>query len=227
MRQASRLEALSSFTLHLLPADEKSIVMTRSFTSMVVGLQSLAAKVAGKRKFKEALESLPAPAQRVLDAVQPRIREFVETHDFTDYVFLAQGPLFGIASEGQLKVEEMSCSSAQVFHALEFRHGPKAIVTPETLVIFLLSETGYEAERQVLEEVKQLGATTVVIANRADTAAKKCADLLVELDLDVPEYARLTTYLLPLQLLGLYTALKKGFDPDQPRNLSRAVILAN
>jgi glucosamine--fructose-6-phosphate aminotransferase (isomerizing) len=154
------------------------------------------------------------------------MREFVRTHDFADYVFLAQGPLSGIASEGQLKVAEMSCSYSQMFHTLEFRHGPKAVVGPETLVTFLLSETAHDAEREVLEEVKQLGATTLVITNRADAVTRNCADLLVELNLDLPEYNRLIAYTLPLQLLGLYTGLKKGFDPDQPRNLSRAVILA-
>jgi glucosamine--fructose-6-phosphate aminotransferase (isomerizing) len=220
------LDALSSFTLHLLPADEKSIVMTRSFTSMVLGLQFLAAKVAGRQDFAEALQRLPAGIQPVLEVVHPRVQEFVQSHDFADYIFLAQGPLLGIASEGQLKVGEMSCSYAQVFHALEFRHGPKALVGPETLVTFLLSETSYEAEREVLEEIKQLGATTFVITNRADAVAKKYADLLVELNLEEPEYTRLIAYVLPLQLLGLYTGLKKGFDPDQPRNLSRAVILA-
>jgi glucosamine--fructose-6-phosphate aminotransferase (isomerizing) len=220
------LEALASLTLHLLPADEKSVVMTRSFTSMVLGLQFMAARVAGRQDFTEALARLPAGVQPVLDVVHPRVQEFVFSHDFADYIFLAQGPLLGIASEGQLKVGEMSCSYAQAFHTLEFRHGPKALVGPETLVTFLLSETAYEAEREVLEEIKQLGATTFVITNGVDAITRQYADLLVELNLEVPEYARLIAYALPLQLLGLYTGLKKGFDPDQPRNLSRAVILA-
>jgi hypothetical protein len=50
--------------------------------------------------------------------------------DFSDFVFLAQGPLFGIASECMLKVTESSSSYAQVFHSLEFRHGPKSIASP-------------------------------------------------------------------------------------------------
>ena len=148
-------------------------------------------------------------------------------HTFADYVFLAQGPLFGIASEGQLKVKEMSCSYAQVFHTLEFRHGPKAIASPETLITFLLSETGYVEECKVLDEMKALGATTLVIANHADEAARKNADLLVELNLDAPECVRQVGYLVSCQLLGFYTGLKKGFDIDCPRNLSRAVILAD
>jgi glucosamine--fructose-6-phosphate aminotransferase (isomerizing) len=212
-------------TIHVLAADEKSVVMTRSFSSMLLGLQSLAAYFAHRMEISDGLRRLPDALQPVLDGLSAKVEEFAEARAFAAYVFLGQGPLFGIASEGQLKIEEMSCSYAQVFHTLEFRHGPKAIVGPETLITFLFSETGYNAEREVLEEMKALGATTLVIANKADAAARKSADVLIELSLDVPECARLAGYLIPCQLLGLYTGLKKGYDVDNPRNLSRAVIL--
>jgi len=119
----------------------------------------------------------------------------------------------------------MSCSYAQCFHTLEFRHGPRAIVGPETLVTFFLSETGWEAETEVLEEVKGLGAVTFVVANRADAAVRRAADFLVVWELDLPEFIRPAAYVVAGQLLGFYTGIKKGLDPDQPRNLSRVVIL--
>lgn len=220
-----QLEGIATATLHLLAADEQSMVMTRSFTSMLLGLQALAATAGGQTAFLSSLEDLPALAQSMLAPLPSRIRPFVDGHAFLDYVFLAQGPFYGIASEAMLKVKEMSCSYAQVFHTLEFRHGPKSIVSPETLVSFFLSESGYEAEREVLEEVKGLGASTLVVANTSDDRARRAADLLVELNLDAPEYARLTSYVFVGQLLGLFTGLKKGLDPDRPRNLSRAVVL--
>jgi len=108
---------------------------------------------------------------------------------------------------------------------MEFRHGPKSIVSPEILVTFFLSDTGYEAERDVLEEVKGLGGITLVICNKADEGTRKAADLLIEVDLNCGEFAHLAAYLLPCQLLGLYTGLKKGLNPDQPTNLSKAVVL--
>lgn len=220
------LGEISSATLLLPPADEKSVVMTRSFSSMLLGLQSLAAFFAKRAEMTDGLRRLPDGVEPVLASLRVEMEKFVYAHTFADYVFLGQGPLFGIASEGQLKIKEMSCSYAQVFHTLEFRHGPKAIVGPETLLTFLLSETAYDYEREVLEEMKSLGATTLVITNKADAAARKCADFLVELDLDIPECARLAGYLVPCQLLGLYTGIKKGYDIDNPRNLSRAVILS-
>jgi glutamine---fructose-6-phosphate transaminase (isomerizing) len=224
------IQALASATVCLAPANERSMVMTRSFTSMLIGLQFLAAELAKNGDFLESIEELARSAQTALDLMAPRIRAFVEAYEFADYVYLGQGPYYGLACEGALKVTEMSCSYAQSYHTLEFRHGPKSIVGPETLVGFLLSEPGQDAECELLDEVKRLGGTTLVVANKADERIRKASDLLVELNLSddakgASEYARLAAYILPGQLLGLYTGLKKGLDPDQPRNLSRAVIL--
>ena len=219
------LEVECSLTLKLLDADEQSMVMTRSFTSMLLGLQYLAATVAKDEALRRALISLPAETAPLLEELPQRLRLFVEARSFEDCVFLAQGPLFGIASECMLKVTESSSTYAQVFHSLEYRHGPKAIVGPETLITFLMSETSYDAELELLEEMKRLGAATMVIANRLDARAEKAADFAIELGLRVPEYARPAAYTIWGQLYGLYNGLKKGLNPDAPRNLTRVVVL--
>jgi glucosamine--fructose-6-phosphate aminotransferase (isomerizing) len=192
---------------------------------MLIGLQYLAACRAEDRTLAKSLFKLPPLAAKALDIVHQQVRELVSSHQFADYVCLGQGPYYGLACETALKVTEMSVSYAQSFHTLEFRHGPKSIVAPETLVIFLLSERGYEAECDVLREIKRLGGTTLAIANRADERARAAADLLVEFDFDLPELARLAPFVFAGQFAGLHTGLKKGLDPDNPRNLSRVVIL--
>ena len=219
------LEKLVTTALVLPEADEQSTVMTRSFTSMLAVLQMVAATLVDKQEFLQTQKGLNHAAQDLLRTLPGRIEEFVIAHDFDDYVCLGQGPLYGIACESALKLTEMSVSYGQSFHTLEFRHGPKAIVTARTLIVFLLSEAGYAAELEVLEEVKRLGGTTLVLANRADHRARAAADLLVELDVDGPETARLPMYVLAGQLMGLFTGIKKGLDPDNPRNLSRVVVL--
>ncbi len=221
------LDTISSDALYLLPANEQSVVMTRSFSSMLLGAQALAAQVANRLEIAESLLGIADHAQLMMESLSLRIQRFVDKYTFADYVFLAQGPLLGIASEAQLKITEMSCSYAQVFHTLEFRHGPKAMVGPETLLTFLVSESTHEEERRVLEEMKSLGATTLAIANKADATTKRSADLLLELNMDVAECVRQVGYLVPCQLLGLYTGLKKGYDIDNPRHLTRAVIFAS
>ena len=219
------LEAECSLTLKLLDADEQSTVMTRSFTSMLLALQYLAAKVADNEELCHALMKLPAETVPLLEDNPQRLQDFVEARNFEDCIFLAQGRLFGIASECMLKVTESSCTYAQVFHSLEFRHGPKSIVSPDTLITFLMSESSYDAELELLEEMKKLGAATLVIANRLEDRAQRSADFAIELGLSVPEFARPAAYTIWGQLYGVYSGLKKGLNPDSPKNLTRVVEL--
>ena len=78
---------------------------------------------------------------------------------------------------------------------------------------------------QMMEEMKKLGAATLAIANRLDDRARKAADFSVELGLSVPEFARPAAYTIAGQLYGVYNGLKKGLNPDSPKNLSRVVML--
>jgi glucosamine--fructose-6-phosphate aminotransferase (isomerizing) len=219
------IEKISSDVIKLSAADEKSTVMTRSFTSMLLALQLLAAERAGRKDFLAALRALAAQVEPRLAAMQATIRSLVDSRAYADYVFLGQGPFYGVAQESMLKVKEMSCSYAQAFHTLEFRHGPKAIVSPETLVTFFLSESGLGAETAVLEEIKELGGATLAITNSANPAVRRSADYLIELSLAVPEIARPAAAVIAGQLLGFHTGFRKGFDPDQPRHLTRVVML--
>jgi glucosamine--fructose-6-phosphate aminotransferase (isomerizing) len=219
------LERMAATTIRPVAADEESTVMTLSFTSMLIAIQYLAARFAGNAQFLEMLRNMPDASKRFLENASVAVKSFVETHDFTDYVWLGQGPYYGLACEGALKVNEMSCSYAQSYHTLEFRHGPKSIVGPETLIMFQLSQAGFEPQRDVVEEVKDLGGTTLVVAHEADTRVREAADLVLELPLKGDEYAGLAPRMIPAQLLGLYTGLKKLLDPDHPRNLSRVVTL--
>jgi glucosamine--fructose-6-phosphate aminotransferase (isomerizing) len=120
---------------------------------------------------------------------------------------------------------EMSCSYSQFFHALEFRHGPKAIVSADTALTFFLSEGGYQSECEVLSEMKALGGVTIAVCNRANDVVRRSSDLVFELGFDGPQLATLAPFVVPAQFLGFFTGIKKNLDPDNPRNLSRVVIL--
>jgi glucosamine--fructose-6-phosphate aminotransferase (isomerizing) len=218
------LEKLATLTL-TLPADEQSTVMTRSFTSMLLALQFLAGRIAGNQAYCNELLRMPQLAPAMLSEIPERIHKFTSHRAFDSYVCLGHGPFYGLACEYALKLNEMSLSVSQVFHSLEFRHGPKSAVTRETLLTFLLSEHGYEAECDLLEEMKVLGGTTFVITNHATPRVRAASDMLVELRSPLGEFARLAPSLVPGQLLALNMGLKKGLDPDSPRYLTRSVIL--
>jgi glutamine---fructose-6-phosphate transaminase (isomerizing) len=221
----SELARACEATITLPSADEKSMVMTRSFTSMLRALVHLAAASSGAHEVASALEIVTAALSSRIQDFNDRIHTFVSKHAFEDYVYLAQGPFYPIAREAALKVTEMSCSYAQPYHTLEFRHGPKSIVSPRTCLTFFLSESGREAEGDVLVEMKGLGGTIITVCNRASEPVRRASDLLFELEVDVAEPALLAPFIVPGQLLGFHTGVKKGLNPDEPKNLSRVVVL--
>jgi glutamine---fructose-6-phosphate transaminase (isomerizing) len=220
----NELEGLSSHSLKL-PVVEQSTVMTSSFTSMLIALQFIAASLTGQKKALEGLASLPDSLSKLLSEYAPKVEQFAQ-RGFESIAYLAQGPLYAIASESSLKVMESSSSYSQFFHTLEFRHGPKSIVSNKVIVAALLSESGYEEESKVILEMSELGAQTMVVANQLSATVRESATLAIELDSKAPEPVRSALYVVWGQLLGSYVGLRKGLDPDSPRNLSRVVTLA-
>jgi glutamine---fructose-6-phosphate transaminase (isomerizing) len=221
----SALEKLCSHCFKLDWADEKSVVMTRSFTAILVSFQRLGLQFISDNYFSSGLDQLPQKGQSWLDLQAQKIQEFAGTRKFDDYVFLGQGVHYWLAQEAGLKVTEMSSSYTQVYHSLEFRHGPRSIAGPETLITFFMSDVAAEAETKLCVELKELDAATCVIVNRASDELKKNSDLLIELALDGPEFARYAVSAIPAHLLGTSIGLRKGLDPDAPKNLTRAVVL--
>jgi glutamine---fructose-6-phosphate transaminase (isomerizing) len=221
----SPLEDACDLTIRISSADEESTVMTRSFTCMLLALQNLAGRKAADLSFPAALDLMAGHFSCQIHTLADRIEAFVAEQTFAHYVFLGQGPFHGIAREAALKVTEMSCSYGQAYHTLEFRHGPKAIAGPDTCFTFFLSETGNQAETEVLSEMKELGGVIVAICNRASDNLRSSGDFVFELGLAAPELVTLAPFAVPAQLLGFYTGIKKGLNPDHPRNLSRVVIL--
>jgi glutamine---fructose-6-phosphate transaminase (isomerizing) len=219
------LENLCTQTMKLTWADEKSTVMTRSFTSMLLAFQRLGARLANRLELAGALDGLPGKVQAWLDENATKIQVFAAKRRFADYVFLGQGTHYWLAQEGALKITEMSSSYAQAYHTLEFRYGPRSIAGRDTLITFFLSDAAAEEEALLVSELENLGAATMIITNRAIPALKRSGDLLIEMGIDEPEFARLAPMAIPAHLLGTAVGLRKGLNPDAPKNLTRAVVL--
>jgi glucosamine--fructose-6-phosphate aminotransferase (isomerizing) len=222
---AGPLEKLCGQMLKVAWADEKSMVMTRSFTSILLAFEKLGALLAGDVRQASPLEDVPKKAEAWLAANAGKIQAFAANRKFGDFVFLGQGAHYWIAQEAGLKLTEMSSSYAQVYHTLEFRHGPRSIASKDTLITFFISDEAAVEEELLVRELKELGAATIVIANRATAMLKDFSDLLVEIGMDEPEFARLALTAIPAHLLGAGVGLRKGLNPDSPVNLTRSVVL--
>jgi glutamine---fructose-6-phosphate transaminase (isomerizing) len=211
-----------SHTLITNNAEEQSVAQTRSFTSMFVLIQAAANLAAGNSDSLSDLRCVSDYFQPLMGQYEPLIQSLANDSRLERFIFLGSGHNYGLACEAMLKMKEMSLSSSEAFHFMEFRHGPKSVVTPSTLIVGLLSDTAYDQEIKVLKEMQALGATILAIV---DTNKGVPADHVIELHSNLPEYYRAVLQLPVLQLLAFYRAYKNGLNPDQPNNLDAVVRL--
>ncbi|MFD0868390.1 SIS domain-containing protein [Paenibacillus residui] len=201
---------------------EKSTVMTKSFSSMTFMMQAAIASASGKAELWDDIRKVAEMDEQVVKAADPVAKELA-SNKFNKYIYLGMGAYFGLAQEACLKIKEMSYVWTESFGTLEFRHGPKSVVDKDTFVCVMVSEQARSYELKVAEEMKAYGAHVMLITARKgdDTAF---ADTVFEVGgADLSDEARSVLNLPVLQYLGLYTAIELGVDPDSPRNLTQVV----
>ncbi|MFL6180004.1 MAG: SIS domain-containing protein [Actinomycetes bacterium] len=208
----STLAAQADLVLPAPEAQEISVAQTRSFSTMAL-IMSAVAGALGEADLLH-LRTLPSEAREVLERSREPMRLLAQSPALNAFYFLGSGSLFGIASEGMLKLKEMSLTHSEAYHALEFRHGPMSMCDASASVISLVSPERAPLEAAVTSDLVQLGAEVTTIGPGSA--------------IELPQQAlwlRSPLYLLPLQLLALERALHKGLDPDQPRHLTAVIHL--
>jgi len=205
---------------------EVGIAQTRSFTGMWVAAQALTAIVANDDAALEYLGRLPSLGDGLLRRAEPLARQIGCDDDYQRFFFLGSGHRYGLACEAMLKMKEVSLSQSEAYHFMEFRHGPMSMVDDHTLVVGLLSDAAREQELAVLQQMRELGARTLVLAEQAD-GVDSGADHMLPLESGIPEAQRGVLYLPTLQLLAFHRAVHKRLNPDKPTNLEAVIVLDN
>jgi glucosamine--fructose-6-phosphate aminotransferase (isomerizing) len=143
-----------------------------------------------------------------------------------DYLFLGRGTLYPVALEGALKVKEISYIHAEGYPAGEMKHGPIALINEETPVVVVLGHDGvnYEKTMSNLKEVESRGGQIIAITDRDDPELRELAWDMVAVG-EVPPLLLPMVLTVPLQLLAYHTAVYRGTDVDQPRNLAKSVTV--
>ena len=212
-----RLASLGRVNIVLESGQERSIAQTRAFTTLLLGTLALAAVWAEDEALFSALDLLAPSGARLLERCAPLAAELGQDQSLDRFYWLGSGPRYGLAAEASLKMKEMSLSHSEPFHFLEFRHGPKSMITPSTLVIGFRSSANAGQEQAVLTEAQAIGARLLSVAeDHADVA----------LESGVDEAIRDVLYLPAAQLLAFERSLRKGLDPDRPNNLDAVVRLS-
>lgn len=199
---------------------EKSVVMTKSFSSLLLLGLLLAAQRAGDAGLRRELHRLPALGRRVLKIALPLMRDVGTAA--SRFVFLGAGPAHGIAWEAMLKLTEMAQRPAVAYHPLEFRHGPIAAAGPGTVAVLFGTEGGKRMEKALVRDLRRQGVSVVALGDDWSMAE---AETGVALGAGLSDAARSVLYLPFAQLLAYHRAVGAGLDPDRPQHLSSVVRL--
>jgi glutamine---fructose-6-phosphate transaminase (isomerizing) len=223
---------------HVLPTfagPEIGVASTKAFTCQLSVLASLAIAAARARGAISAAEenrlctSLLETPRHVVDFLkqEPAIEQLgTEIAKARDVLYLARGLNFPLALEGALKLKEISYIHAEGYAAGEMKHGPIALIDENVPIIVIAPHDElFEKTVSNMQEVMARGGKVVMISDAkglADAGARTWARI------EVPEVDPLMTpllYAIPVQLLAYHTAVAKGTDVDQPRNLAKSVTV--
>ena len=214
---------------------EIGVASTKAFTTQLVVLALLVLDAGRKRGFLDeasfdemvfGLRFLPALCEKVL-LQESQIKTLAQTLvKAKDVLFLGRGTNYPLALEGALKLKEISYIHAEGYAAGEMKHGPIALLDKDVPVVVVAPfDDLFEKTASNMQEVVARGAPVMMLTDKK--GAQHIGSLPVDL-LILPETTPLTAplvYAIPLQLLAYHTAVLKGTDVDQPRNLAKSVTV--
>jgi glucosamine--fructose-6-phosphate aminotransferase (isomerizing) len=225
----------SDIALPIRAGVEVGVASTKAFTCQLTTLALMALKAAVDRGRMtpadlarhiadlQALPGLVNQALRIAPEVAVIAEELAEAQDI---LFLGRGPLFPLAMEGALKLKEISYIHAEGYASGELKHGPIALIDARVPVIVMAPRDAlFEKTVSNMQEVMARHGKVLLISD-ADGVAEAGAGCWRTIAMPaVPNFLAPILYAIPAQLLAYHTAIAKGTDVDQPRNLAKSVTV--
>jgi glucosamine--fructose-6-phosphate aminotransferase (isomerizing) len=219
--------------VYLRVGPEIGVASTKAFTGQVAVLTMITLFLARRRqmsaeqsaKLIEALESVPAKMERILEQ-DARIKRVTEKYiERENWLFLGRGYNYPTALEGALKLKEISYIHAEGMPAAEMKHGPIALINEGMPAVFIANRgRQYEKVMSNIAEVRARGGHVIAIATEGDNEiAKHVEDVLYIPDIEEPLSPMLTV--VPMQMMAYHAAVLRGHDVDKPRNLAKSVTV--
>jgi glucosamine--fructose-6-phosphate aminotransferase (isomerizing) len=219
--------------IYLHAGPEVAVVATKTFTCTLLAFALLALHLGRVRdlgpdegrRLLAALERLPGQIGEALtagDAVQA-VAAWLAGHSSVFYIGRTRG--YPVAREGAQKLKEVSYVHAEAYPASELKHGPLALVTPETpTVVVLPHDPLYEKNLATIEEIRARRGPIVAVTHAGDARIAALAEHVLRVPKSEPELDPLLLGI-PLQLLAYHAALALDRDVDRPRNLAKSVTV--
>ena len=225
----------ADLVLPILAGPEIGVASTKAFTCQLTVLMCLVLAVARQRgtlsaaeeaRLCAALSEVPARALEVLNHDEKIRAIALNLAESRDVLYLGRGAIFPVALEGALKLKEISYIHAEGYAAGELKHGPIALIDDQVPVI-VLAPHGPLFEKTVsnMQEVLARGGRVILLSDMDGVATEgRHAAEIIELP-KVDPFVTPVLYAIPVQLLAYHTAVAKGTDVDQPRNLAKSVTV--
>jgi glucosamine--fructose-6-phosphate aminotransferase (isomerizing) len=224
----------SDAVLFLQAGPEVAVAASKTFVTQVTTLVILAAAIAKARgtlaadreaKLVHALRALPEAAQRTLDlnsAIADLARRYVNSRGF---MFIGRGYGYPAALEGALKLKEVSYVHAEGYAAGELKHGPISLLDAECPLVAVATRSSvYDKVISNVMEGRARDARVIAVATEGDPQIERFADEVCWVP-DTDEVLSPILAVIPLQLFAYHTAVARGTDVDQPRNLAKSVTV--
>ncbi|PSR36342.1 MAG: glutamine--fructose-6-phosphate transaminase (isomerizing) [Sulfobacillus thermosulfidooxidans] len=219
----------SDAVAYTLAGPEIAVASTKAYTTQILVLTLIALALADihghpRPDLVRGLLQLPLLGHQVLDVMEP-VKDMAERlASGHDVFYIGRGRDYALAMEGQLKIKEISYLHAEAYPAGELKHGTLALIEENTPVVVIMTERDV-ADKTVsnILEVKARGAEVWGIVDSSLPVGLPI-DHRIDVAVDLPELSPVLAAI-PLQLLAYYTAVARGEDVDQPRNLAKSVTV--
>lgn len=232
----SSITRLADHVIYTQAGPEIGVAATKTFATQLATLSSLSIYLGAingtltKKEKDEQLDALnhyPDLIESVIRNQESIIKAAAQKYiTKSNFFFLGRGISTATALEGALKIKEIAYVHAEGYPAGESKHGPIALVEPDFPVIFIAPDdiTKRHLEGNIME-MKARGAQILIVCQEKDTELIALADQSILLPALPSTYFSPICYVVPLQLLAYYAAILRGHNPDQPRNLAKAVTV--
>lgn len=200
---------------------EKSVVMTKSFSSMLFACCVMFTKfIKGYDMIKEFNKLINYLDGRV-PLLFKTLKEYVDKNDIKSFFALGSGFNYGLAVEADLKMKEMSQTPSYSYNIFEFNHGPKSLLDKDTLCLFLTINKNLGNLDFIIREILKLDSKVVIIgnANISEKLNKEIKYFLTDEDFR-SDLVRSFINIPFFQILAYMQTIKKGLNPDKPKDLS-------
>lgn len=219
---------------YTLAGPEISVATTKAYSTQLIAGYLLAMQFAIARgemsveKCSEMIDELytiPDKIEKILEDKE-RIQWFAnKLAGAKDAFFIGRGIDYAISLEGSLKMKEISYIHSEAYAAGELKHGPISLIEDGILVISVLTQQDlYEKTVSNMVEVKSRGASLMGLTTYGNYSMEDTADFTVYIPQTDSHFAG-SLSVIPLQLLGYYVSVAKGYDVDKPRNLAKSVTV--